>query len=85
MSTDVTAACLGAVLGGALIWALETWVFTGGVVPDAWRSLVDWVAPLIGAALFGLAAGLRPHGPDSHPGETEPGGHVKVPPQRNGT
>lgn len=53
----VTAACFGALIGGALIWALETWVFTGGV-PGIGRDFIDWLAPVLGALVSGW---LAPH------------------------
>jgi len=47
----ITAACLGAMIGGALIWILETWVFNG-TAPGIARDFVDWLAPLAGAFVF---------------------------------
>jgi len=83
MNTDITAACLGALLGGALIWALETWVFNTGA-PGVIHQVVDWAAPLVGAAILGAAAAAhRLHGPDSPPAGPGPG-NVTIPPQRDG-
>jgi hypothetical protein len=48
---QVTAACLGALVGGALIWVLDVFVFTAGV-PGVGEQFIDWVAPIAGAVLF---------------------------------
>jgi hypothetical protein len=60
-----TAAGLGALLGGGLIWALEEYVFAGGT-PGILRDLIDWLAPLAGAAILGWLA-ARGKLPGQHP------------------
>jgi hypothetical protein len=55
----VSAAGLGALIAGALIWALQTWVFKGAV-PGILSQLIDWLAPILGALIFGY---LAPHTP----------------------
>jgi hypothetical protein len=68
-----TAACVGALIGGGLIWVLEEYVFTGGT-PGVLRDLIDWLAPLAGAALLGWwAARGWPHPPDWHRPPAAPG------------
>jgi hypothetical protein len=50
VSKSAQAATAGALLGGAIIWALEEYVFTNGA-PGVLRDLIDWLAPLIAAAI----------------------------------
>jgi hypothetical protein len=50
MNERLTAAYLGALIGGGIIWVLEEFVFSSGA-PGIVSDLVDWLAPLL-AALF---------------------------------
>jgi len=67
----ITAACVGAAIGGLIIWALQTYVFNGGDVPGALIPVIDIAAPLLGALVFGwLGQGHAESspGPPSSPG-----------------
>jgi hypothetical protein len=77
-----TAACVGALIGGGVIWLLESYVFQGPVQPGILRDLIDWLAPLAGAALLGwlYALGLLPgqhHGQHADRAPPGPGGTPK--------
>jgi hypothetical protein len=50
MGDKLNAAYLGALIGGGIIWVLESFVFSGQT-PGILSDLVDWLAPLL-AALF---------------------------------
>jgi hypothetical protein len=73
-----TAACLGALIGGGVIWALESYVFTGGT-PGILRDLIDWLAPVAGALIFGVLAG-RGVLPGQHNGHHDKPGAGGTPP-----
>lgn len=73
MKFDLSAAGIGALIGGGLIWILEEYVFAGGT-PGILRDFIDWLAPVLGGILFGLIYPRIPGLPhpyaDHHP---EPG------------
>jgi hypothetical protein len=43
---------LGALIGGAVIWALETYLFKG-TLPGVLRDFIDWLVPVILALISG--------------------------------
>lgn len=71
VETKVTAASLGALIGAALSWALDTYVFRG-TTPGVVTQLVQWAAPILGALVFGWLA-PHTHRPDlGAPAEPSP-------------
>lgn len=54
----LSAACLGAALGGVLDWVLNTYVFPHGGVPGAFQPLLDIVVCAVACALFGWLAAI---------------------------
>jgi hypothetical protein len=66
LETKVSAATLGALIGAALSWALDTYVFTSGV-PGVAEQLVEWIAPILGAIVFGWLAPHTPRPPELVP------------------
>jgi hypothetical protein len=65
LETKVTAASLGALLGGALTGLLERFVFHHGV-PGIVAEVIAWAAPIVGAAVLGWLA-PHTHRPDLAP------------------
>jgi hypothetical protein len=55
LETKVSAAGLGVLIGAALSWALDTYVFRQGS-PGWAKQAIEWVAPILGALLFGYIA-----------------------------
>lgn len=64
VETKVQAGSLSAGVAGVALWALQTYVFKGGTVPDGLVSLVYLLVP---AVVAGVAGYLAPHA--SRPGE----------------
>jgi len=60
VETKVTAGSLAAALSGAIIWALQTYVFKGNDVPDGLVSLIYVAIPAVCAYAAGY---LAPHSP----------------------
>jgi len=60
VETKVQAASLSAAAAGAVLWALQTYVFKGNDVPAGLVSLIDVVVPAVLAAVAGY---LAPHTP----------------------
>jgi hypothetical protein len=65
LETKVTAASLGALLGGALTGLLERFVFHHGV-PGILAEIIAWAAPIVGAVILGWLA-PHTHRPDLAP------------------
>jgi hypothetical protein len=63
----VAGACIGATIGGLLIWVLEDYVFRG-TAPGILRDLIDALAPLLGALLGGFV-GYRSQHQGTHAGD----------------
>jgi hypothetical protein len=74
LEVKVTAATLGALLGGALTGLLERFVFSSGV-PGILAEVIAWGAPLVGALVLGW---LAPH--TSRPPAVIQPGRDAVPP-----
>lgn len=60
IETKVTAASVAAAISGAIDWALSTFAFDGGAVPQGVQSLVYVVVPLIVTFAAGFAAKHTP-------------------------
>jgi hypothetical protein len=57
MHTDAEAlaGCIGAALGGLIIWILQTYAFTGDV-PGGWQPVLDVIVPAFTAFVFAWLA-----------------------------
>jgi len=77
VETKVQAGGLAAAVAGAVLWALQTYVFKGSAVPDGVVSLVYAIVP----ALCAVAAGyLAPHTPRTPPAPSHQPKNVTITP-----
>jgi hypothetical protein len=78
VETKVQAASLSAAAAGAVLWALQTYVFKGNDVPAGLVSLIDVVVPAVLAAAAGYLAPHTPRPPAAAP--TAPSNVTVTPP-----